>query len=84
MLSVYPLYADAGPALLGLHHAAVWQDFRPGDLVLLYSAGGVSSRSAAVVRWGEVALGPLPAGVSREHLKRLTGSEAESARVEAR
>ncbi len=72
-LSVYPLYGNAGPAILGLNllHAAHWRSFRPGDLVLLYSFGSVSSSSAAVVRWGEVGLGALPRGVSPELLQRL-------------
>ena len=51
-LSVYPLYANVGPALLGLNllHAAHWREFRPGDLVLLYTVGSVSSCSASVLR----------------------------------
>lgn len=72
-LSVYPLYANVGPCLPGLtlHHAAIWQNYRPGDLVLVYSVGSVSSCAAAVFRWGEVALGALPKGASFEHLRRL-------------
>jgi len=70
-LSVYPLYANVGPALLGLNlfHAGHWK-LRPGDLVLLYTVGSVSSCAAAVVRWGDVALGPLPNGFSQELLER--------------
>lgn len=70
-LSVYPLYANVGPALLGLNllHAAHWKSYAPGDLVLLYSVGSVSTCSAAVVRWGEVGLGALPEGVSPELLQ---------------
>ena len=72
-LSVYPLYANVGPALLGLNllHAAQWKSFQPGDLVLLYTVGSVSSCSATVVRWGDVGLGPLPKGVTYEGLKAL-------------
>ena len=72
-LSVYPFYANVGPALLGLNlfHAAHWKRFAPGDTVLMYSVGSVSSCSAAVVRWGDVALGELPAGPSLERLERI-------------
>ncbi|MEM7586923.1 MAG: 3-oxoacyl-ACP synthase III family protein [Acidobacteriota bacterium] len=72
-LSVYPLYANVGPALLGMNllHAAHWQGYRPGDRVLLYTVGSVSTCSAAVMRWGDVALGPLPDDVSPELLESL-------------
>jgi 3-oxoacyl-[acyl-carrier-protein] synthase III len=70
-LSVYPLYANVGPALLGLNllHAAHWRGYRPGDVVLLYTVGSVSTCSAAVMRWGDVALGQLPEGTSLEQLE---------------
>ncbi len=72
-INCYPLYSNVGPALLGtnLFHAAAWEKIRPGDLVLLYTVGSVSSCSAAVVRWGDVALGPEPAGMSEEILEEL-------------
>lgn len=72
-LSVYPLYANVGPCLPGitLHHAAHWQGYRKNDLVLIYSVGSVSSCAAAIVRWGDVALGELPEGTSLELLQQL-------------
>lgn len=72
-LSVYPFYANVGPALLGMNllHAAHWKAFKPDDLVLLYTVGSVSSSSAAVLRWGDVALGALPKGVSYQGLLAL-------------
>lgn len=72
-LSVYPLYANAGPSLLGLNllHAAHWKEFKPGDRVLFYTVGSVSSCCAAVFRWGDVGLGPIPKGVTYETLKAL-------------
>lgn len=72
-VSVYPLYANVGAVLPGmnLHHAAHWGKIRPGDLVLMYTVGSVSSCCAAVVRWGDVALGRLPRGASLEILERL-------------
>ena len=72
-INCFPFYSNIGPALLGtnLFHAAAWGKIRPGDLVLLYTVGSVSSCSAAVVRWGDVALGPEPAGTSEEILEAL-------------
>ena len=35
---------------------------KPGDLVCLYGVGSTSTASAALVRWTEPALGPLPEG----------------------
>jgi 3-oxoacyl-[acyl-carrier-protein] synthase III len=61
-LSTYPLYSNVGPALMpvNLHHAASTGRIAPGDRVLLYSIGSVSTASAALLRWGDVALGPMP------------------------
>ena len=68
--SVYPLFGDTGPALLGLNlfHAAHWKGFQPGEIVLLCSAGAAASGCATVMRWGEVELGKLPDGVSQQRL----------------
>ena len=75
--SVYPLYADVGPALLALNllHAAHWRQFQPGQPVLLYATDSAANGSAAIVRWGEVALGELPAGATLERVESL---EAET------
>lgn len=61
-LNTYPLYANVGPVLMpsNLFHAAHGGHIRPGDLVLVYTIGSVSSAGAAVMRWGDVALGPSP------------------------
>ncbi len=69
--SVYPLYANAGPALLGLNllHAAHWRRIQPGELVMLYTVGSVSSCAASLLRWSDVALGALPRGASRAKLE---------------
>jgi 3-oxoacyl-[acyl-carrier-protein] synthase-3 len=52
-------YANAGPALLPLNLRAAAQQgrLRPGELVLVHSVGSESTAGAAVLRWGEVALG---------------------------
>lgn len=59
-VSTYPRFANTGPVLMptNLHHAASQGRIARGDLVMLFSIGSVSSASAAVIRWGEVALGP--------------------------
>lgn len=58
----HALYANIGPVLMpvNLHHAARRGRIRPGDLVLVYAIGSVSTAGAAVMRWGDVALGPEP------------------------
>jgi 3-oxoacyl-[acyl-carrier-protein] synthase-3 len=63
-LDTYPFVANAGPALMpiNLFLAANAAKMRPGDRVLLYSMGGVSSAAAVVLRWGDVALGPAVPG----------------------
>lgn len=56
------LYANIGPVLtpVNLHHSAHAGRIKPGDLVLMYAIGSVSSAGAVVMRWGDVALGPMP------------------------
>lgn len=65
-INTYPLYANMGPVLwpVNLHHAASFGRPKPGDLVLLYSVGSVSSAGSVVLRWGDVGLGPLPSRVT--------------------
>lgn len=61
-ITTYPRYANIGPALMpaNLYHAARAGKVRRGDRVMLYAVGSVSSASAVVLRWGDVALGPDP------------------------
>jgi 3-oxoacyl-[acyl-carrier-protein] synthase-3 len=61
-IGTYPLYSNIGPALMpaNLHHALVHGVAGPGDLVLLYAVGSVSTATAAVLRLSEVGLGPMP------------------------
>jgi 3-oxoacyl-[acyl-carrier-protein] synthase III len=65
-IDTYPYYANTGPVLwpTNLHHAASLGRVRPGDVVLVYSVGSVSTAGAVVMRWGDVGLGPLPDRVS--------------------
>jgi len=76
-VNTHPLYANTGPVLMpqNLIHAAHEGKMKPGDLVLLYGVGSTSTASAALVRWTEPALGPLPA--EREDVdEAVTGGEA--------
>ena len=58
-VDTYPEYANIGPALMpvNLLRAAQSGMIEPGDLVLLYTVGSVSSAGAALLRWGNVGLG---------------------------
>jgi 3-oxoacyl-[acyl-carrier-protein] synthase-3 len=59
-LDTFPRYGNIGPAIMPVtaHTAALEHRIRGGDLVLLYGFGGQAEAIAAVVRWGDVALGP--------------------------
>ncbi len=61
-VSTYTKLANTGPMLLpgNLHHAASRGLIGEGDVVLCFSVGSVSSTSAAVLRWGKVAVGQDP------------------------
>lgn len=61
-INTHTTYANTGPVLMptNLFHAALERRIEPGDLVLLYVIGSVSSAGAMVVRWGDVKLGPAP------------------------
>jgi 3-oxoacyl-[acyl-carrier-protein] synthase III len=66
--SVYQHYANVGPALtpINLHYAAHTKRIQPGQTVLIYGPGSVSSAAAVVMRWGDVALGAVPPGIHYE------------------
>ena len=61
-LTTYPSFANIGPALLpvNLHHAARTGRIKKGDAVLCFGIGFSSNAAAMVMRWGDVALGPMP------------------------
>jgi 3-oxoacyl-[acyl-carrier-protein] synthase-3 len=63
VIDLYARFANIGPALTtsNLYYAAQEGRLRPGDLVLAFSIGSVSTSGAFVLRWGDVALGPPPA-----------------------
>ncbi|MFV8755470.1 3-oxoacyl-ACP synthase III family protein [Nannocystaceae bacterium ST9] len=60
-ISTYERFANTGTALIpmNLHTAAAQGRIHPGDRVLLYAVGSVSTAIASVVRWGDVALGAV-------------------------
>ncbi len=61
-LDLFPRLANVGAPfpLVNLYHALAEGRARAGDLVMFYTVGSVSSAGAAVMRLGEVALGPPP------------------------
>lgn len=68
-INLYAEVANIGAAMVpvNLHTAASRGLIKPGDLVLLYNFGGVSTAAAAVVKWGQTALGP-PMDPPRERI----------------
>ncbi len=60
--SVYERFANVGPALtpINLHHAAHSRRLRPGQTVMVYGPGSVSSAAAVLMRWGDVPLSASP------------------------
>ncbi len=62
-LNLYPRYANIGPVfpIANLYHAVRSGKLRENDLVLVYANGADATAAAAVMRWGDVALGRDPA-----------------------
>jgi 3-oxoacyl-[acyl-carrier-protein] synthase III/acyl carrier protein len=70
-INLYPRYANIGPVfpIANLYHAAQSGKIRENDLVLVYTNGAAATAAATVMRWGNVALGSVPApaiGVTQE------------------
>lgn len=61
-INIYPHYTNISTAsvVVALHHAAKLEKIHEGDLVLVYAHGFVGNAAALVIRWGKVALGPMP------------------------
>lgn len=57
----YPRFANCGPALWtnNLHTGLTSGRIKPGDTILGYSVGSVSTASAIVYRVGEISCGPI-------------------------
>lgn len=62
-INLYPRYANIGPVfpIANLYHAAQAGKIRENDLVLVYTNGAAATAAAMVMRWGDVALGSVPA-----------------------
>lgn len=62
-INLHERYANIGPMLplANLYHAAESGRIHENDLVLVYTIGSVSNAGASVMRWGDVALGSVPA-----------------------
>lgn len=62
-INLYPRYANIGPVfpIANLYHAAQRGKIRENDLVLVYTNGAAATAAAMVMRWGDVALGSVPA-----------------------
>lgn len=58
-VNMHPRYCNIGPVLMpaNLYHAAASGMIKPGSLVMAHTVGIVSNASAAVMRWGNVAIG---------------------------
>ena len=91
-INLYPRYANIGPIfpIANLYHAARSRKLKENDLVLIYTNGAGSTAGAMVMRWGNVALGEVPAppiGVTPEqetvHLAQVDADERLGDRVSA-
>jgi 3-oxoacyl-[acyl-carrier-protein] synthase III len=62
-INLYPRYANIGPIfpIANLYHAARSGKLQKNDLVLVYTNGAGATAGAMVMRWGDVALGEVPA-----------------------
>ncbi|MEW6491005.1 MAG: 3-oxoacyl-[acyl-carrier-protein] synthase III C-terminal domain-containing protein [Cyanobacteriota bacterium] len=62
-INLYPRYANIGPVfpIANLYHAAQAGKIHENDLVLVYTNGAAATAAAMVMRWGDVALGSVPA-----------------------
>ncbi|MEO1004281.1 MAG: 3-oxoacyl-ACP synthase III family protein [Cyanobacteria bacterium J06638_38] len=90
-INLYPRYANIGPVfpIANLYHAARSGKLKEKDLVLIYTNGAGATAGAMVMRWGEVALGAVPAspiGVTPEqetiHLASVDSGEEQDSQVE--
>ncbi|BAY49948.1 3-oxoacyl-(ACP) synthase III (plasmid) [Scytonema sp. HK-05] len=71
-INLYPQYGNVGPipVVANLYHAAQLGKINENDLVLVYSLGASANATATVMRWGDVALGPVPVHKANFAVKR--------------
>jgi 3-oxoacyl-[acyl-carrier-protein] synthase III/acyl carrier protein len=62
-INLYPRYANIGAIfpIANLYHAVRSGKLKKNDLVLIYTNGAGATAGAMVMRWGDVALGEVPA-----------------------
>lgn len=87
-INLYPRYANIGPVLpiANLYHAALEGKIHENDLVLVYTNGAGSTAAATVMRWGNVALGPVPAppiSVTQEQERLYKANHSSSSQAES-
>jgi 3-oxoacyl-[acyl-carrier-protein] synthase III len=65
-INLYPQYGNIGPVLpiANLYHGARSGKISTNNLVLVYTVGSASTAAATVMRWGDVALGSIPASLA--------------------
>ena len=58
LVNTHPIYSNIGPALLpvNLYTYAKERGIKPGETVLMYSVGSISSTAAVIMRWGNTVL----------------------------
>ncbi|MEM7592487.1 MAG: 3-oxoacyl-[acyl-carrier-protein] synthase III C-terminal domain-containing protein [Cyanobacteria bacterium P01_A01_bin.83] len=91
VINLYPRYANIGLVfpIANLYHATQSGKLKENDLVLVYTNGAGATAGAIVMRWGDVALGAVPAspmGVTPEqeaiHLAKVDSGEELDSKVE--
>lgn len=82
-INLNPLHGNIGPVLplVNLYYAARTGKIRANDLVLVSAIGSSSNAAASVMRWGDVALGQLPA--NSDKLLDVARGKADVARGKA-
>ena len=71
-IDIFPQYGNisAASVMAALYHTAEQRKIKKGDLVMTYAHGFSGAAAAHLMRWGDVALGPVPP--TSESLMKLT------------
>ncbi|MGB3514130.1 MAG: 3-oxoacyl-[acyl-carrier-protein] synthase III C-terminal domain-containing protein [Microcoleaceae cyanobacterium] len=71
-IDIFPQYGNISVAsvIAALYHTAEQRKIKKGDLVMTYAHGFSGAAAAHLMRWGDVALGPVPP--TSESLMKLT------------
>ena len=62
-INLHPYYGNIGPVfpLANLYHGVKEKKIKENSLVLVYTNGASATAAATIMRWGDVALGTVPA-----------------------